>query len=240
MKVPALFAALGALCALTPALRADVSNDSAPSSRADQWLQRYYQNPRPNDFLTAVYTMSRDGVISQKDRTATSIGFYATVFAQNPQNVNYWLAQTATLPEADRRVLAAAAWQAGHPRGAQLLREMSQNSSPEIRQEIAGLLERGATPITETPVLSESSMKLHWGAFLADGDDRHVLAVLAAFGSGEHSLSNSARYSLAQNAATHERVMQICRAQLEKQPEPLREELRSALNNVSTPRSSGS
>lgn len=184
--------------------------------------------------------MSREGVISRPDKTASSIGFFATVFAQNPQNVSSWLSRTASLPEADRRVLAAAAWQAGHPVGAHMLREMSQNSSSEVQQDIAGLLERGAKPIAETPVLSESSMNLHWGAFLADGDDRHVLAVLAAFGSGEHNLSTSARYSLAQNAATHDRVMQICRAQLDKQPEPLREELRAALNSASAPRSNGS
>ena len=240
MKLAALLGALSALCALTPAVRADISIVPSSSSRADAWLQRYYQNPRPDDFLTAVYTMSREGVISRADKTAASIGFFATVFAQNPQTVNYWLNQTSALPEADRRVLAAAAWQAGHPRGARLLREMSQNSSPEIQQDIAGLIERGSKPIAETPVLSESSMNLHWGAFLADGDDRHVLAVLAAFGSGEHNLSSAARYSLAQNAATHERVMQICRAQLDKQPEPLREELRAALNSASTPRSNGS
>ncbi len=241
MKIPALLAVLSALCTLTPALRAGVSSDAtASSSRSDQWLQRYYQNPRPADFLTAVHRMSREGMISRPDRAASSIGFFATVFAQNPQNVNYWLSQTAMLPEGDRRVFAAAAWQAGHPRGARLLREMSRNASIEVRQEIAGLLTRGSTPIKETPVLSESSMNLRWGAFLADGDDRHVLAVLSAFGSGERNLSSSARYSLAQNAAAHERVMQICRAQLDKQPEPLREELRAALNSASSPRSNGS
>lgn len=241
MKIPALLAVLSAVCALTPALRADVSSDSASSvSRSDQWLQRYYQNPRPADFLSAVHRMSHEGVISRADRIASSIGFFATVFAQNPQQVNYWLSQTSTLPESDRRVFAAAAWQAGHSRGATLLREMSRNSSDQIRQEIAELLTRGATPIKETPVLSESSMNLHWGAFLANGDDRHVLALLSAFGSGERNLSSSARYSLAQNAAAHDRVMQICRAQLDKQPEPLREELRAALNSAPSPRSNGS
>lgn len=238
MKLPALLAALSAMCVLTPALRSEVT-DSAPSSRADRWLQQYYQNPRPDDFLTAVHTMSREGALSRTQNASASIGFFATVFAQNPQKVNFWLSQTATLPEADRRLLAAAAWQAGHPRGARLLRELSQHSSAEIQQEIALLLDRGAKPIKETPVLSESSMNLHWGAFLADGEDAHVLAVLAAFGSGQPNLSSSARYSLAQNAAAHERVMQICRAQLDKQPAQLREELRAALNSAA-PQSNGS
>jgi hypothetical protein len=216
MKIPALLPLLGAIVALSSPIQAA---DTSAASRSDRWVQSYYQNPRPADFLTAVHSMSRDGVISGADRTAQSIGFFATVFAQNPQQVNYWLSQTSDLPEADRRVLAAAAWQAGHPRGARLLREMSTNSSAELRQEIAGLLERGAKPVSETPVL--------------------LLAVLSAFGSGERNLSSSARYSLAQNAARHGRVLEICRAQLDKQPEPLREELRAALNAATT-RSNGS
>jgi hypothetical protein len=235
MKASVVITLLGALAALSPAVRAaDVS-----ASSSDRWMQQYYQNPRPDNFLTSIHTMSRQGELARPENVATSIGFLATVFAQNPQHVNYWLSQTATLPEADRRVIAAAAWQAGNPRGARLLREMSESASTETRQEIAQLLDRGAKPIQETPVLSESSMNLHWGAFLADGDDRHVLAVLSAFGSGERNLSSSARYSLAQNAAQHQRVMDICRAQLDKQPEPLREELRAALNSAGT-RSNGS
>jgi hypothetical protein len=236
MKIPALLPLVSAVLALTSFSQAA---EIAARSNADRWLQSYYQNPRPADFLTAVHSLSREGALSAPDRVASNIGFFAAVFAQNPQNVNYWLAETATLPEADRRVLAAAAWQAGNPRGARLLREMSATSSAELRQEIAVLLERGAKPVSETPVLSDSSMNLRWGAFLADGDDRHVLAVLSAFGSGERNLSTSARFSLAQNAAHHQRVMEICRSQLDKQPEPLREELRAALN-AATVRSNGS
>ncbi len=232
MKIPALICVLSATALATVTQAADVSVASRASS-SERWIQNYYQNPRADDLLTAVHSLSRTGELSAEKNVATNIGFFAAVFEQNPQKVNYWLRETASLPEADRRVLAAAAWQAGSPRGAALLRDMSQRSTNEVRQEIAGLLERGATPVAETAVLSESSMNLHWGAFLASGDDRHVLAVLNAFGSGERNLSSSARFSLAQNAARHDRVMQVVRAQLDKQPEPLREELRAALNAAS-------
>ena len=82
------------------------------------------------------------------------------------------------------------------------------------------------------PVLSPSSMNLHWGAFLASGKDRHIVSILEAMGSDRPGLHVAARTALAQNAATHPRVLQICQAELAKQPEEVRSELRAALNGV--------
>ena len=208
--------------------------DVQSSSRAEKFIQNYYQRPNANNVAAALHMLSREGRLSDPSQVARNIGFLSSVFAQNPDRVNAWLSQTAELPEADRRVIAAAAWQAGNARGERLLKDMARTASPQVAQEIAGLVQRGSTPLTNMPVLSESSMNLHWGAFLANGDDRHVLAVLNAFGSGQENLSSSARFSLAQNAARHDRVMQVVRAQLDKQPEPLREELRAALNAAAT------
>jgi len=202
------------------------------NSRAEQWLARYYQNPRPDDLLVAVHELSREGYFERADQPATAIGFFATVFAQNPQDINLWLRETADLPEAHRRIIAAAAWQAGSPRGATVLREMAANSSHNVQVQIADLLQRGPSPVAETPVRSESSMNLQWGAFLASGDERHIVAVLAALGSGETQLTTAARYSLAQNAAEHRRVFDICRSQLDKQPAAVRSEIRAALNEA--------
>jgi hypothetical protein len=209
------------------------------NSRAEQWLSHYYQNPRPDDLPLAVHQLSREGYFERADQPATAIGFFATVFAQNPQDINYWLHETADLPGAHRRILAAAAWQAGSPRGAALLREMASNSSRIVQVQIADLLQRGPSPVAGTPVQSESSMNLQWGAFLASGDERPILAVLSALASTETNLSTAARYTLAQNAAEHRRVFDICRAQLDKQPESVRSELKAALNEASSMRQPG-
>ena len=81
-------------------------------------------------------------------------------------------------------------------------------------------------------------LNLQWGAFLASGDERHIVNVLAALGSGEPGLASSARFTLAQNAAAHPRVLDICRSQLDKQPAAVRAELKAALNSAGTqPRS---
>ena len=83
--------------------------------------------------------------------------------------------------------------------------------------------------IADTPVRSPASMRLQWGAFLATGDERHIVSILEAFGLNEPTLNSAARMSLARHAAAHPRVMEICRAQLDRQPDEIRGELRAAL-----------
>jgi hypothetical protein len=219
------------LAAFSSAASAQVS--AVADGPGQKWLAHYYENPRPADLPLAVHQLSREGYFEGVGTTATAIGFFATVFAQHPQEINYWLRETADLPESHRRVLVSAAWMAGSPRGAELLRAMSENSDWGTRIQIADLLRREPTPVAATPVRSESSMNLQWGAFLASGGEQHIVSVLAALGSDEAGLSTAARYSLAQNATEHRRVLNICRDQLDKQPASVRSELRAALNEAS-------
>lgn len=221
------------LLAMSPAL---VASSFLPAVEADsnrtawQWVSGYYQNPRPDDLPRAVHRLSRSGYFESVGQPAIAIGFFTTVFAQNPQHVSAWLAETKDLPESHRRILAAAAWKSGSAHGARLMQELAASTHPELRAEIKDLLATGSDPVATTPVLSASSMNLQWGAFLASGDERHITNVLAALGSGEPGLASSARFTLAQNAATHPRVLEICRAQLDKQPAAVRAELKAALN----------
>jgi hypothetical protein len=211
-----------------------VESASHASHEAWQWVANYYQNPRPDDLLTAVYSLSRSGYFESVGQPAIAIGFFTTVFAQNPQQVNFWLAQSSALPAAHRRILAAAAWKSGSATGARMLREMSAYDETGLRDEIRQLLANGSEPVGATPVLSSSSMNLQWGAFLASGNELHIVNVLAALGSGEPGLASSARFALARNAAAHPRVLAICQAQLDKQPAAVRAELKAALNAATT------
>ncbi len=225
-----LLAAGSLLAALSSLASAQVS--AVANGPGQNWLTHYYENPRPDALPLAAHQLSREGYFDSVGQPAVAIGFFAAVFSQHPQDVNYWLHETADLPDAHRRVLVSAAWLAGSPRGAALLREMSENSSWGTRIQITDMLRREPTPVAVTPVRSESSMNLQWGVFLATGDEQPIVSVLAALGSGESDLSTAARYSLAQNAAEHRRVLDICRAELTKQPESVRSELRAALNDA--------
>ncbi len=181
-----------------------------PNVAGPAWFDGYYQNPRPQDFLMAVHSLSASGRLDDASQVATAIGFFATVF------------------EAHRRILAAAAWKAGHTAGARLLREMSA-SDDALSAEIAALASQAPSSVSDTPVLSPSSLNLQWGAYLASGDSRHIVAIVAALGSQQPGLGHSAVMTLARNAVTHPEVLTICRAEMERQPAAVREMFSTAL-----------
>jgi hypothetical protein len=212
------------LLVTTISLRAELS--------ARAWLETYYLNPAPALVPQAVTELSRDGYFDRRENVVVAIGFLAALIERHPGRVDAWLQELAMLPLAHRRLVASALWQAGHPSAEQALRQLGQTSP--LREEVEKLAAIQGRTVTDTPVRSPSSMRLRWGAFLATGDERHVIAILEAFGLNEPGLNSAARMSLAQHAAAHPRIMEICRAQLDRQPEEIRSELRAALHQASS------
>jgi hypothetical protein len=195
---------------------------------APAWLESYYLNPEPANLAAEVQRLSESGFLDRSENTAVAIGFLGALFARHPERVEGWLAETGGLPARHRRILAAALWQSGHAAGPALLRTMADQSP--VRAEIERLATLPPPVIAETSVVSVSSLRLHWGAFLATGDERHIVSILDAFGRNEPALTSAARLALARHAAVHPRVLAICRAQLDRQPEEIRSELRAALH----------
>jgi hypothetical protein len=224
MKTLKFTVVAGLALASSLAARAEIS--------AQTWLECYYLNPQPAELAWQVHRLSDSGYFEQPGHVATAIGFLSTVFARNPERVDDWLRQLNKLPPAHQRLIAAALWQAGQPLGSELLHQLDQNSS--VRARIDWLADAGSVPIADTPVLSPSSMNLHWGAFLASGDERYILSILDAIGTNRPGLDTAARTALAKNAAAHPRVQEICEAQLSRQPEEVRSVLRAALSDAAS------
>jgi hypothetical protein len=195
---------------------------------AQAWLETYYLNPQPAELPQAIQQLSAEGYFDRPANVPIAIGFISTVFAQHPKQVDPWLTQLSGLPLKHQRLLAAALWQSGHPLGAELIPLLGQFA--RNRAQLDSLASTPSPLILDTPVLSPSSMNLQWGAFLASGDERYIINVLDAIGTDQPGLDAAARVALAQNAAAHPRVLEICRTQLDRQPEEIRSVLRAALN----------
>lgn len=201
---------------------------AAPARSAGEWLNHYYENPQPDQFVPAIYELSRNGYFEQPGHVSQAIGFIAGVFSRNPEQIDQWVVNLGGLPAPHQRLIAAALWYSGSPKGAEYLRAYSRVVNRELRAEIDGLLVLKPS-LRETDVLSASSLNLQWGAFLATGDSRHIQKVLAALGSEEPGLNAAVLAALAEKAVAHERVYEICQAELARQPAGLRDQMRTAL-----------
>jgi hypothetical protein len=201
---------------------------AASPGRWEQWLNSYYQNPQPDQVVQAVYGLSDAGYFERQGAVATSIGFFSQVFAANPDRVDGWFARFSSLPQSEQRLLAGALWYAGNPKGERLLRDLAADSA--YRNYIARMIATNTGNVGATPVLSESSLNLRWGAFLASGSEQHVTSILTGMGRG--SVGEAARVSLAFNAAQHPKVLEVCRAELDRQPNQVRSLLRAVINEA--------
>lgn len=216
---------------LTAALLVSGARAAAPAS-AEAWLEHYYEQPAPGQFATAITELSQHGYFEKPGHVARAIGFIGTVFAENPRRVAEWMAVSRDLPAAHQRLLVAALWYSGLPQGRDLLRDSARYCEPDVRRDVEALLARPAAQ-RDARVASSSSLNLQWGVFLASGDAAPVRQILAALGDDASSpLSQDIRWSLAQNAAAHERVLAICREELSRQPNGIRETLRAVINET--------
>lgn len=206
----------------------------AATSSADQWLHNYYQKPAPERFSSAVLQLSQNGFFDQEGHVPLAIGFIATVFAQNPDKVESWLALNRDLPVAHQRILIAALWYSGNAKGSEYLRSYSRECDPALRSSIETMM-NSQPSLKDAAVLSKSSLNLQWGVFLANGDGAPVHSILAALGNDNAgTLGRDVRWSLAQNAVQHERVLEICRNELSRQPNAVRETLRAVILDAET------
>lgn len=224
MKLPRIIFVAGLVLASSLAARAEIS--------AQGLLESYYLDPQPGEIPHMFKELSRRGYFEQPGHVAIAIGFFSTVFAQHPERVDEWLLGLNGLPPSHNRLVASALWQAGNPLGTQMMRTLSRSAPNQA--DVEQLISRPVTSVLDTVVLSPSSMNLQWGAFLASGDERHIIAILDAIGTDRPGLDTAARYALAQEAAAHPRVFEICRAQLDKQPNEVRAVLRAALNEAAS------
>lgn len=78
-----------------------------------------------------------------------------------------------------------------------------------------------------------------WGYFMASGEDAPVVRIMAALAWSEVRgdiprlrIGGAAKWSLASNAAQHQRVMEICKAQLSTQPKEVATVLRQVVKEA--------
>lgn len=215
----------------TYALEKLVAVESAAEHNTLTWISQYYKNPQPEVLVKRAYILSDMGYFEGEGQPAQAVGFFAAIFTQHPEKVDGWIASFRGLPAKHQRLLASAAWLAGNPRGASRLQELSTDSD---RAAVANLLSQKPTSLAQATVQSQSSMYMQWGAFLATGQENHIIAILTAVGEKAPGLAESARLSLAMNAAQDDRVMEICQTQLDKQPKDVQEVLRAAITEAAT------
>jgi hypothetical protein len=193
--------------------------------QAGQWFTYYYLKPEPERIPDALRTMSAAGLLKPDKGAAPVTGFLAGVLAARPQGARALAQRLSFLPEDEQSVLLLGLWYSGIPDANSILKEISA-AMPGHEGRIRFLLATPAPRIVEMPPDQGAwVLDAWWGYFLATGDELPVRAVIAVLpwvevrgDVGRLAIGGAARWSLASNAVQHDRVLEICKAQLSVQP----------------------
>ena len=202
MKLVRLLLATSASFVALSGLSAMESN----SHFGERYMHHYYQNPQPQDLITAVNNLDQNGFLNTSSNREQAIGFIAAVFERNPASVKGWLETSSrVLATRGQRLMAAAAYFANKSQG---------------------------PTVAPTVITSEATLNLQLGEFMATGDHQYIDNIFTAVASDNSGLSTTAKFALAQSAASDPVFMQVCQTELARQPASVRETFEAALNDT--------
>lgn len=163
----------------------------APEAALDlnEFLHRYYLDPRPVLVEPAMRTLSTEKLLLNAEARPPIIGFFAMVFLENPEFLPRWTAVMADLEVHAQETLKAA---------------IALSKAPS------------ALTLEESPSPARNDML--WGAYFATGREEYVHAIVERMKHLEERQNRhlfltaaSAQWSLCANAKGHPAVAQILR-----------------------------
>ena len=197
----------------------------ADIEQAGQWFTYYYLKPDPDRLPQALRLMSDEGMLKEDKGAAPVTGFLSGVLRANPKRARELVSRLSFLPEDEQSIVLLGLWYSAVPEAKAILKELTA-SMPAQGARIAFLLATPALPVVEVPPDQGAwVLDAWWGYFFATGDELPVKALIATLpwaqihgDVGRQMVGGAARWSLASNAAQHDRVLAICKAQMAAQP----------------------
>lgn len=216
------------------------------AAHASAWLTYYYQHPDPAGIPRAYRTLVASLRTENKPVPWAVIGILGGVMIERPELIKPWAEALADLPIDQRSALVHAAWHSRTEPGLALVRAELARAEDDAKPVLQGLLDRAAKDPVEPPLRATPHLELLWGRFFASGDERFIIKMFEALpepppapprpdGSqdfGPIVITNAVRETLAANMFQHRKVLEICKARLESQPEAIQSVLRDIIANV--------
>lgn len=213
-----------------------------------RWMTNYYRVPEPGRVLEAFkYSCAPSGVNQLNEGGQLLVAaFFAPLFRQSDVLMERAWDEVATPGSQDSRSCVATVLSlVDSPRSRELLeRAVTQWGVQPARQfpPMEGMTVDIPTDLFAAPIRHPAHLDMLWADFFATGESapiKKILSALALQDSGESPgvvLSEVAEWSLTSNSLQHERVDQICRAELAHSEGTTRRLLERIVENVNRER----
>ncbi len=194
------------------------------AEQVNDWVMHYYEKPQPDTVPSEFIRIGKLGFLDRQDSQFVFITFLSELMNRNPDRIETWVNKLQEFSQPQKRLLWAAVWQSRTDQGIALLKKLSETLSGDDKEYVLQLLSQSTVPFDKKPIESPGALDLLWACFFASGDERYVNRVIDALkleeGHGNDILIGAAaRFSLAANARTHPKVLQICQEAQRARPE---------------------
>ncbi|MBI9092248.1 MAG: hypothetical protein JEZ12_23795 [Desulfobacterium sp.] len=197
------------------------------------WMTSYYKNPSPKEFPNWLKELSSEGLLKDEKKQFPFLGFAATVFEANADQVPEWIRTIDVLPQQDRKTVLIALWLSNTEESHNALSDISRNNLLQTHNYFNLQTQRlQFPPSLDTIDKYWGGLDIQWGRFLASGAKKPIINItsvleLASFlGSNKkypkpetkdekwarinEVLFTTAMRSLRSNCKRHPKVLEIC------------------------------
>ncbi len=205
-----------------------VRSQESPAGVAEEkdWLEFYYENPKPERFVEQMKEWAADGTLDNDHAKPALIAFASQVLRQNRDRLQEWYEALAGLSPGQRQVLHTAMLFSRTEEADAIMRKAYGKAYEDQKQETQKIL--------EMPLDQRDTMDMLWGFFYATGSEGAIRRIVVAFRFRDapdrppgvevpegyvplyKALPQFAFDSLLANAERHPRVEEILRELLEK------------------------
>jgi hypothetical protein len=202
------------------------SQDAPADAPEKDWLEFYYENPTPEQFVTRMKDWSGDGTLDNEHARPALIAFISQVIRQNEPELQGWYENLSGLTPGQLQVMHTAMLFSRTAEADRIMREVFGKLYDEQKQETKKIL--------EMPLDERSTMDMLWGFFYATGAESAIRRIVIAFRFKEapdnpagvevpegyvpmyKELPEFAGSALVANGERHPRVVEILSEMLEK------------------------
>lgn len=205
------------------------------------WINGYRLKPEPKRLPAAIKAMSKFGVTKDMDQAGIYIGFTAGVIGSNPETAEKLIADCFPLSPEDQVLLIKAIAYSGLPDWKALLTSFVERM-PARKVLIDKYLFANKPVLADLPMGDDSSaIDINWGYYFATGAEAPVRRIVTALAWSldkneveKLTIGAMAKWTLAQNAARDQDLLQMLKAIAPEEKPAVRQPLNEVIEAAET------
>lgn len=206
-----------------------------------KFINDYRSNPQPEKLPQLVRAMGNLGLFRDLDMAGVHVGFIAGVLGANPDKTERLITEMFPMPPEDQVVLIKAIAFSGLANWKSVMERFVERM-PARTGLIHKYLYGDGKTLDQLPLEGSSFvLDAYWGTYFATGNEEPVRRIVSSLAWAKNkndmdklTIASMAKWTLATNASRDKDLMDILKAEVNRQPKNIRAELSEVIDAAET------